>query len=45
MLLIVLLGVPGTTFVSQGEEKLNLTPKIFCQHQGGLPEPLLLCGC
>ena len=45
MLLFVLLGVSGTVVVSQGIERLNLTPTGFRQHQGGLPEPLCLCGC
>ena len=45
MLLVMLLGVPGTSVVSQVGGKLNQVPMVSCQHLGGLPEPLFLCGC
>ena len=45
MLLVMLLGMPGTSVVSQVGGKLNRVPMVSCQHLGGLPEPLLLRGC
>ena len=44
-LLFALLGVPGTDIVSQVVEKLIQSQSVFRQHQGSLPEPLLLRGC
>ena len=44
-LLFALLDVPGTTVVSQVVRRLNRSQAVSRQHRGGLPEPLLLCGC
>ena len=44
VLLFALLGVPGTSIVSQGGGIPDLTPTGFRQHLGGLPEPHLLRG-
>ena len=45
VLLVTLLGVPGTVIVSQVVERLNLIPMVSPQHWGGLLEPLCLRGC